>query len=249
MKKTVTLALMMLIGGYGAAHTQELATGGKQADGARPPDDKQPADGAVPPSTVTEMEDATKKEEATKDFLGLKWGAGIGVIGGFGGDRAVEKASIVKGAVRVEEEGDLRPQVFLEMHVFLGGPKVRKWRAYQRWEEAEPMKKARGIKESETPQPNKMPDCPLMGFGPFVALQSGDNKAIDSLSLGFMWGFRRDASKSASVNIGIGLSFDPSVQVLGGGIKDGQPMPNGETEIRFKKQGQFGWAVMTSFTF
>jgi len=218
MKRIVTLALMMLIGGYGAAH-------------------------AEPPVAVTE--EATKTEQATADFLGLKWGLGIGVMGGFGGDRAVEKASIVNGVVRVEEEGDLRPQSFMEMHVFLD-KKARDWRGYQRGKSASRMAAANGLNRKNNGTLTT-PDPPLTGFGPFIALQSSDKKVIDALSLGVMWGFRKDPQSPTSLNVGIGLSFDPSVQVLGGGLKDGQRTD--ETVMRFKKEGQFGWVLMASFTF
>jgi hypothetical protein len=203
MKRTVTFALVMLIGSYGVAQAEDA------------PNDRN-----------SNVEKNTKTEDATNDFLGLKWGAGVGVIGGFGGSRAVEKASIVNGVVRVEEEGEMRPQLFLEMHAFLGGPKVKGWRDGTSMDMDKP---------------------PKMGFGPFIALQSGDKEAIDSLAVGIMWGFRQDPQKSASLNIGFGLSFDPSVQVLGGGLKDGDRTT--ETEIRFKKESQVGWALMASFTF
>lgn len=229
MKRIVTIVLMMLIGGYGTALAQ----------------------------SSIEVEEATKTEEATKEFLGLKWGVGIGVMGGFGGDSAVEKASIdANKLVRVDEEGDLRPQAFLEMHVFLVGDKARCWRDYQRKKAANQVA-ARNLASGQLAWcPDKdgkcqstMPDPPLMGFGPFVALQSSDDKAIDALALGVMWGFRRDPKESTSVNVGIGLSFDPSVQVLGGGLKEDKPLPTGETAVRLKKEGRFGWALMTSFTF
>jgi hypothetical protein len=236
MRRIMTLALMMLIGGYGVAQAQQV-----QVDAERRAAMDAADKAAIP------AEEATETEEATNDFLGLEWGAGIGVIGGLGDDHAVEKASIVKGVVRVEEEGDLRPQVFLEMHVFLGGfgkeDKVKNWRKYQRDKAEYRMDKARGA-DGAWPT---MAEPPLMGFGPFIALQSGDNEVIDALTLGFMWGFRKDPQNSASLNVGIGLSFDPSVQVLGGGLKDGQGTE--ETEMRFKKEGQLGWALMTSFTF
>jgi len=217
----------MLIGGYVAAQAQVNA--------------------------VTPVEDATKTEEATKDFLGLKWGAGIGVIGSFGGDTAVEKASIDENKiVRVDEEGDMRPQVFLEMHVFLD-QKARDWRWYQRKKEQARMADAMGVRMMDAkgnrvaPAAPAMPNPPLMGIGPFIALQSSDNKAIDALTLGVMWGIRKDPQKEASLNIGIGLSFDPSVQVLGDGMKEGQV--TAEKAVRFKKEGRFGWALMASFTF
>ncbi len=236
MKRIVILALMVLIGGYGAA----------QAEAPK----------------------VSETETATKDFLGLKWGLGVGVTGSFGGDTPVEKASVVGKdmLVRVDEEGDFRPQVFLEMHVFIG-KKASCWREYQKkmstWREegkvspsAAQVSLDRDGKTKETICPEwkldaepLMPDPLLRGFGPFVAVQGSDNKPIDAFALGFMWGFRKDAKASSSVNIGVGLSFDPSVQVLGNGVKEGQKLPDGETAVRFKKEGRFGWVVMTSFTF
>lgn len=219
MKRIVMLALMMLIGGYGTAQAQSMM----------------------------EMEQVTEMEEATKDFLGLEWGAGIGVMGSFGGDDAVEKASIVDGKVQVDEEGDMRPQMFLEMHVFSLNPKAIDWRKYQRWKSAKQMADMRSMDTKTKVEDLPMPDPPLMGFGPFIALQSSDNSAIDALTLGVMWGFRKDPMESASLNVGLGVSFDPSVQVLGGGLKEG-----GTTDamtVTYKKEGRIGWAVMASFTF
>jgi hypothetical protein len=221
MKRIVTLALMMLIGGYAAARAQD---------------------------TLEEalVEENTKTEDAVNEFAGVKWGAGIGVIGGFGGDQAVEKASVVNGVVRVDEEDDLRPQLFLEMHAFtLIGADGKSWKKYRQ----DKRSYRSGMAQGNAGTDPTMPAPPMRGFGPFIALQSNDNEVIDALAVGVMWGFRMNPDKSASINIGIGLSFDPSIQVLGGGLKDGSPLPTGETEIRLKKESRFGWALMTSFTF
>jgi hypothetical protein len=240
MKRIVTLVLMMLIGGYGAIHAETEDESQTQNQNQR--------------GTTTET------ESSTKEFLGLKWGLGIGVMGSFGGATAVEKASLVGTGkiVRVDEEGDFRPQTFLEMHAFMMGNKATCWRQYQKrmsaWREAAPEsgeektgcpKWSGDTKNQEPPRP----DPPLMGLGPFVALQGSENKVINALTVGFMMGRRKGPTDVSSVNIGVGLSFDPSVQVLGHGIKEGQPLPDGESAVRFKKEGRFGWALMTSFTF
>lgn len=256
-----TLVLMMLIGGYGAAQTEDPAQASNRANMERQEGTERQEATATEKKPATEnqpgakdqadmenemvMEEVVEMEEATNDFLGLKWGAGIGVIGGFGGDKAVETASIdANSIVRVDEEGELRPQVFLEMHAFVLNKKARHWRKYQQWLSETQMKAARET-EMRTEKPKPTP--PLMGFGPFVALQSSDNEAIDALTFGVMLGVRRNPKKAASVNIGIGLSFDPSVQVLGGGMRDGQM--TSEEAVRFKKESRFGWALMASFTF
>jgi hypothetical protein len=253
-----TLALMTLIG-YGAAQAQETVkpAADTQADSTKEPQEANKPAGEKTDQktnstpTPSEMAQATKMEDSTKDFLGLKWGSGIGVMGSFGGNRPVEKASIVtkdgKNFVRVEEEGGLHPQLFLEMHVFLGG-NAGKWRKYQRWKAANIIAKTTdGEKVAEKLPEEGMPSPPMMGFGPFIALQGSDKNAIDAFTLGYMWGFRKDSTESTSVNIGIGLSFDPSVQVLRGDLKDGAETT--ETEVQFKKESQFGWALMASFTF
>lgn len=277
-KKIMTLVLMMLIGGYGAVQAQSTGTLSREE---------------------MVMEDATETEEETNKFLGLEWGLGIGVIGSLGGEAAVEKASIVEipnndGTTRiihVEEEGDMRPRVFMEMHAFVLSRRAKKWREYQRGKAAARMADAMGTRrgnpneQTTAPPPQAMtspstttttttptmttttvmregrqasgtgtampamPDPPLMGVGPFFALQGSDDEVINSLAVGVMWGFRRDPQKSNSLNIGVGVSFDPSVQVLAKDFKEGGTPPNHETAVRFKKEGRFGWAVMASFTF
>jgi hypothetical protein len=241
MKRIVTLVLMMLIGGYGAAQAQAQTVTEKEA-----------SEREAAARRAADTEDATKMEEATKEFLGLKWGLGVGVMGGIGGDVAVEKASLVgtDKILRVDEEGDLRPQMFLEMHAFLTDTrgKVKAWKNYQQ-------KKAKYQMENAVGQPKTMPApeeeyaIPLWGVGPFIALQGSEKEVINALAVGVMWGIRKDPTSTSSVNIGVGVSFDPSVQVLGHGLKEGKALPTGETAVRFKKEGRFGWALMASFTF
>jgi len=260
MRKIVTLTLLMLIGAFGTAQAQPPAPENNQNPTMTP---QQVAERNAATTQAAETEKATKMEEATKEFLGLKWGLGVGVMGDIGGETAVEKASLVgtDKIVRVDEEGDMQPQMFMEMHAFLwgggdggngGDGKVRAWKKYQQKQDEYQMKKARWKPgDPPIPQNNETPPpaCPRWGVGLFVALQGSEKEVINSLATGIMWGIRKDATDSRSVNVGIGVSFDPSVQVLGHGLKEGNPLPAGETEVRFKKEGQLGWALMASFTF
>jgi hypothetical protein len=53
----------------------------------------------------------------------------------------------------------------------------------------------------------------------------------------------------SSWNLGVGLRVDPKVRVLGDGIVADQPLPAGETQVRFKDDAQLGVMVLSSFTF
>lgn len=70
---------------------------------------------------------------------------------------------------------------------------------------------------------------------------------IQAAALGVMVGFRR--ANNQSFNLGIGIAVDPSTRVLGEGLRANQPLPAGETEIRFKEESQYGLVLLTSFSF
>lgn len=89
----------------------------------------------------------------------------------------------------------------------------------------------------------------MIGLGPFVAIQTSGDKAIDSLALGAMVGFRRDANSTTSFNLGLGLRVEPGVKTLGDGIEKNKPLPDGETDVRFKETDLRGIVVMFSASF
>ena len=87
------------------------------------------------------------------------------------------------------------------------------------------------------------------GWGPFVAIQPGQEDIVDATAIGLMLGFRRDPMSSQSFNVGIGFVVDPNARVLGDGIAANKPLPGNETVIRFKEQEQGGLLFLTSFSF
>ena len=89
----------------------------------------------------------------------------------------------------------------------------------------------------------------LYGVGPFVSVQPGSDDVIDSLGIGVMVGMRRNAKSNSSLNIGLGLIVDPNSQLLGDGIVANQPLPAGETAIRYKTEYETGFMLMASFSF
>lgn len=89
----------------------------------------------------------------------------------------------------------------------------------------------------------KKPTANNGGWGVFAALQLGGEESISALGGGLMWGLKRKAGQSG-FNVGLGLVADPDTQVLGDGIVANEVLPNGETEIRFKKETQYGLVLM-----
>lgn len=83
------------------------------------------------------------------------------------------------------------------------------------------------------------------GYGPFVAVQPGDDEIINSAALGGMIGFRKD-DNSNSWNIGLGIAADPNVQILGDGIEENEPLPGNETDVRYKETTQYGLMILFS---
>lgn len=81
-------------------------------------------------------------------------------------------------------------------------------------------------------------ECPMYGVGPFMALQMSEDDLVASVGVGIMLGVRNDPRKNTSFNFGIGLQWDSKVKQLADGFKEGQALPTGETEIRFKEKGE-----------
>ncbi|PAJ73389.1 hypothetical protein CJF42_16115 [Pseudoalteromonas sp. NBT06-2] len=85
------------------------------------------------------------------------------------------------------------------------------------------------------------------GFGPFVALQPGDENIISAVALGGMYAWKRD-DEGNSFNIGVGIVADPNTQVLGDGIIANEPLPGNEIEIRYKEETSYGVMILFSTT-
>ncbi len=94
-------------------------------------------------------------------------------------------------------------------------------------------------------------DSTTRGYGPFIALQPGTEEIIEAVGIGFMVGLKRstDPEDKSSWNIGVGAVVDPAVRVFGEGIVKDQPLPSGETNIRYQETSQFGVLLVASFSF
>jgi hypothetical protein len=181
--------------------------------------------GSDPTKPAAEKKDPSApvlEPPSTSKFAGLNLGIGLSLTIDIGFKGRVKSASVVNGVVRVDSENNDVPRVLLETHYFfLPGKDI--------W----------GVKQGN------------WGVGPFLAIQSGSDNVIQSYGMGVMLGFKRTSDKdsSSSFNIGLGAMCDPNVQVLGDGIEENQPLPAGETAVRYKTTSKWGVVLLTSFSF
>jgi len=163
-----------------------------------------------------------QEPDKTREFAGLSFGVGISATFDLGENDRVSAAEVVNDIVRVTDKDNVRARIMLESHYFF------------KPEKAFPLTGT----ESEK-----------WGYGPFIALQPGTDEIIESIGFGLMVGFRRDEDSDQSFNIGLGVAYDPNTQTLGADVIDGQPLPAGETDVRFLEQDQVGLLLLTSFSF
>lgn len=94
-------------------------------------------------------------------------------------------------------------------------------------------------------------DSDHVGLGPFLAVSPTDGKsaAFDAIGVGVMFGMRYRGTSDNSLNFGIGAVMEPQAQVLADNIKVDQPLPVGETSIRYQKETRYGLLGIASFQF
>ena len=161
-----------------------------------------------------------------RDFLGIRFGVGIGVSIDPGPARIVD-AQVIDGILRVTRTANHRPRILLETHYF--------WRAHQ--EEDVPVAVGDKIIRANIAD---------IGAGPFAAIQSSDEAVLEAFALGLMVGFKRE--DDSAFNIGVGGLLDPDVKKLGDGLEPDAPIPDGDT-IRFVRQHRWGLLLLVSFSF
>ncbi len=174
-------------------------------------------------ATIILLFSPTRAVGDSTDLEGFKFGVGLTVTIDAGGLNRVEDAEVVNGIVRITNERDVIPRLMLETHYFFVPQKNRFF----------------GLLSGDK----------MWGWGPFVGLQNGSEDIIEAIGVGLMLGFKRGQDSPQSFNIGLGAIVDPSVKVLGDGIRKDEPLPEGETQIRYKHTDQWGFLIITSYSF
>jgi len=169
--------------------------------------------------------------DRTTTFGGIDFGVGVSFSYDLGGELRVREAELVNGIVRVTEADNARARLILESHYFFT-PAGRSIFGLQNTAASEGSSAANN-----------------WGIGPFIALQPGSDAIIDAIGGGLMMGFRRPGEGDDSFNFGIGVLYDVDVRTLGPGIEANQPLPDGETEIRYQQREQASILFISSYSF
>lgn len=182
----------------------------------------------------TDVATAVATGAVTKQkFGGLEFGVGIGFTYDLGNRDRIKGAELVNGIVRATQTDNARARLLFESHYFFL-----------------PNSKFLTLEAGD------------WGLGPFVAFQGGSDNVVQGFGGGIMLGLKRlktgtgtpfakaaAAADASSFNIGLGGFYDFDVQTLGDGLRVNQPLPAGETAVRFTKRSQFGLLLLTSFSF
>jgi hypothetical protein len=199
----------------------------------------------TPAQAADEVAPKAKGTLGTTEWGGLGWGIGIATNFDIGGKR-VGTAELTNNIVRIKDaSSNVNVSFVLEAHYFLrdytlalGGPTSCK---------------AGGTNYVYI-------NCTELAHGPFVAVEVGGGSAgtpkadglITAFAMGWMVGLRHPASSpdnKSSWNFGVGLRVTPNSQILGDGIIANQPLPPGETVIRYKNEPRYGVTLLSSFSF
>ena len=87
----------------------------------------------------------------------------------------------------------------------------------------------------------------VFGVGPYFGIVAKTDKLISAFSTGAMFGWKdKKGGDPQGFSIGIGALLDDGVKSLADGFDAGQPLPPGETKIRFEEKAR--WSAILFFT-
>jgi hypothetical protein len=93
-----------------------------------------------------------------------------------------------------------------------------------------------------------------VGWGPFATFETGaggssNSNGLTGFGLGIMGGFKVSNTSSSGFNVGVGYIWEGNIQTLGDGIVANQPLPSGETQIRYKDRSVGALTILFSYKF
>jgi len=166
------------------------------------------------------------------------FGVGIGGVSNTGATR-VSDTAIVNGKIVVTSDDNLTLGPVLEAHALVFTMR-NLWATHDA--------KGRLYVLDDKPPCEAAGVFPTIAHGPFVVTRVGDNEIVKSLGVGWMVGFRIKQT-DASLNVGLAYTLESNVKRLAKGFEEGQPLPTGETAVRFRTGRGTALALVVSFGF
>jgi hypothetical protein len=181
-----------------------------------------------------QAEQAQDRKDALDDF---KKGASLGISIVLGEEQNVILEAVeIDDKITVTRRAKDQPRAALEAHqLFTANPFT-------------PTGQAR-IRQQITDCGKSPINCPLVGYGPFAVLQTGNDSSISSVGVGLMVGVRSDPRKASSFNLGVGIAFDSGLRELAPGFVEGKPLPTGENQVRYTERSSRRPMITISFSF
>jgi hypothetical protein len=160
-----------------------------------------------------------KELNAERDFIGLKWGVGVGYSHGF--DDIVDQAEIVDGVVRVKKDITEQPRIILEFHSY-------RWCHDKRSGDV-PIEVGCGPFAAVVSSDDEVVSGVAAGW-----------------MYGWKTGTGAD---SQGWSVGIGVIVDSGGKKLGEGYVEGQPPPAGATSVFLKEETVASGLIFFTRTF
>jgi hypothetical protein len=156
----------------------------------------------------------------------------LGVGGAVGwthnlGKTIVKGASSPNGIVRIDSEQNDQVRPWVEVHAWF-----YEWNEWGGMDEGDPL---------AAEKKNRW------GIGPFVAVAPGAN-FVDSVAMGIMLGrkYKTESESNLSFNLAVGAALNLNQQSLAVGFNANQPLPPGETSVRYQTKSTGAVLVMFS---
>ena len=172
----------------------------------------------------------------TNDVL-KNFGVGIGALcGGPGGGPIGEAVIGADKKIHVTKQENTEARLILEYHFWLATE-----------EENTMIVQLARVLHIPGSEKTKHEDGVVAGGLQVVVLTDSANAKIDGFGGGYICGVRSSDEKR-SFNIGIGAVLQNEYRQFASGFADGQPLPEGETEIRYKDTSAVRYYVVASFS-